>query len=297
MPLHFLHPKYWLTWLSMGFLWLLSQLPWKLQMMIGSGIGRLMFHLLKRRRVICQKNLGLAFPELSAEDNYRLVKKHFISLGKGVLETGISWWASERSFSKLTRYEGLEHLRKEQETNTGIILLSAHFTSLELSGRLLSAKTKINAVYRPHQNVVIDSVVRNARAKRYGNVIARDNIRSMIKKLKDKQLVWYAQDQNFGHKNSVFAPFFGVEAATNTGTSRISKMGHARVIPVFAFRQDNEGYVLRLLPPLENFPGKNIEDDAKRINLIIESQAREFPEQYLWTHRRYKDRPDGSHRY
>lgn len=301
MPLTFLHPKYWFTWLGLGILWVLSQLPWKLQMAIGDFLGQLMYHTLRRRRFICRANIEMAFPNLLSEDRKELAKQHFMSLGKGIIETAMSWWGAENKLQKLTYFDGLEHLLEhmdeDREDNAGIILLSAHFTSLELGGRLLAASTPLHVVYRPHQNPLIEWLVARVRAERYGKAISRDDIREMIRSLKNKHLVWYAQDQNFGHKNSVFVPFFGIDAATNTGTSRISKIAKAKVIPFFAFRLANKGYLLRFLPALDNFPSDDPKQDALRINKIIEDQVREFTNQYLWTHRRYKDDPKGGNRY
>ncbi|HPY41833.1 MAG TPA: lysophospholipid acyltransferase family protein, partial [Thiolinea sp.] len=93
-----------------------------------------------------------------------------------------------------------------------------------------------------------------------------------------------------------FVPFFGVEAATNTATSRIASLGRAKVVPFFTVRTD-KGYLLRFLPALQDFPSESVHTDTARINQIIEQQVREFPEQYLWTHRRFKTSPDGSNRY
>ena len=270
-------------------------------MLLGRLVGYLLYFVLKRRRDICNTNLRLAFPQLLPEERKALVRQHFISLGKGLLETAMSWWGNEKHLQDLTQFEGvehlLEHLGKNAKCNTGIILLSAHFTSLELGGRILAASNPLHVLYRPHQNALIEWVVARVRRKRYGKAIPRDNIRGMIKSLKEKQLVWYAQDQNFGHKNSVFVPFFGVEAATNISTSRISKISNAVVIPFFTLRSEKKGYILRFLPALKDFPSDDVKQDAIRINRIIEAQIRDFPEQYLWTHRRYKDSPTGEDRY
>lgn len=288
-------PRYWPTWLGLGLLWCLAQLPWHAQMWLGKQFGLLMFHLLKRRRFICCVNLELAFPELSSAEHKALNREHFISLGRGLLETAMSWWGKERTLKQLTQTEGLEHVLSAQKTG-GVVLLSAHFTSLELGGRMLSPHLPLHVVYRPHQNPVIETRVAALRAKRYGKAISRDNIRTMLQSLKQGNVVWYAQDQHFDHKNSLFVPFFGVEAATNTATSRISDIGRAKVVPFFTVRQKN-GYLLRFLPPLDKFPSISVATDTSRINRIIEQQVREFPAQYLWTHRRYKTAPDGSNRY
>lgn len=291
----FLHPRHWPTWFGLGLLWLLTQLPWGAQMWLGKQFGLLMFHLLPKRRQVCCINLELAFPELTAAERFRLNREHFISLGRGLLETALSWWGNDEKLARQTRIEGMEHLQAAMQQG-GVVLLSAHFTSLELGGRLLAQHIPLHVIYRPHQNPLIEWRVARLRSKRYGKAIPRDNIRDMIRSLQQGHVVWYAQDQNFGHKNSVFAPFFNVEAATNTATSRLSKLGKAQVTPFFTLRTET-GYLLRFLPALENFPATSILDDTTRINHIIEQQVREFPAQYLWTHRRYKDNPGGGDRY
>lgn len=290
-----IHPRYWPTWLGLGLLWLLVQLPWRLQMWLGEQVGVLMFHTLKKRRYICCVNLELAYPELSFEQRTELSRQHFISMGKGLLETAMSWWGSEQRLAKLAFFEGLEYLKNAHQQG-GVILLSAHFTSLELGGRLLAPYLPLHVIYRPHQNPVIEQQVVKLRSKRYGLAVSRDNIRSMIQSLKQGFTVWYAQDQHFDQKSSLFVPFFGVEAATNTATTRISSLGRAKVVPFFTVRTD-KGYLLRFLPALEDFPSESVHTDTARINQIIEQQVREFPEQYLWTHRRFKTSPDGSNRY
>ena len=291
----FLHPRHWPTWLGLGVLWLIVQLPWPLLMGIGKGLGLLMYHTLMKRRHICQTNIALAFPDLNPVQQQQLVRDHFISLGKGLLETALSWWGNPDDLMTYTEVEGIEYLNQALAQG-GVVLLSAHFTSLELGGRLLAQFFPLHVVYRPHQNPVIEWRVARLRAKRYGLAISRDDIRTMLRSLQQGNVVWYAQDQNFGRKNSVFAPFFGVSAATNTATSRISFIGRAKVVPFFTVRIPN-GYRLQFYPSLENFPSESVLNDTIQINQVIEQQVRVYPEQYLWTHRRYKDRPEGGNRY
>jgi len=291
----FIHPRYWLSWLGLATLWLITKLPWSVQMLLGKALGKLTHRLLPKRRRICCINLELAFPEYTRPQRAALNQQHFISLNRGLLETALSWWGNDKTLAQQTRIEGLEHLHAAQQEG-GVILLSAHFTSLELGGRILAQHIPLHVIYRPHQNPVIEWRVARLRSKRYGKAISRDNIRDMIRSLKQGHVVWYAQDQNFGHKNSVFAPFFGVNAATNTATSRLAKLGKAKVVPFFTVRT-NSGYLLRCLPALDHFPGASDLEDTTRINQIIEQQVRAFPEQYLWTHRRYKDKPEGGNRY
>jgi KDO2-lipid IV(A) lauroyltransferase len=291
----FLHPQYWPTALGLGVLWLIVQLPWKAQMGLGKVLGLLMYHTLTQRRHVAEVNIQLAFPDLEPTEQQLLVKQHFISLGKGLLETALSWWGDPDTLVNQTEIEGIEYLHQAMEKG-GVVLLSAHFTSLELGGRLLAQYMPLHVVYRPHQNPLIEWRVARLRSKRYGKAISRDDIREMLRSLQQGQVVWYAQDQNFGHKNSVFAPFFNIPAATNTATSRISRLGKASVVPFFTVRTET-GYKLQFYPALENFPSDSVLNDTIQINQVIEGQVRLYPEQYLWTHRRYKNRPEGGNRY
>lgn len=290
-----IHPRYWPTWLGLGMLWLIVQLPWTLQMRLGKGLGLLMYHTLKQRRYVCCVNLELAFPELNHAERRQLNRQHFISLGQGLFETAMSWWGKEDTLAELAQLEGIEYLQQALATG-GVVLLSAHFTSLELGGRMLAPHLPLHVVYRPHQNPVIEQQVAKLRARRYGKAIPRTRIRTMLQSLKQGHAVWYAQDQHFNQKNSLFVPFFGVQSATNTATSRIAGIGTSKVIPFFTVR-NRDGYLLRFLPELENFPGGSVADDTLCINQLIEQQVREFPDQYLWTHRRFKTAPDKGNRY
>lgn len=291
----FFHPRYWLAWLGLGLLWLAVNLPWRVQMWLGKQLGLLMYYTLPKRRRVCCINLELAFPELTPPQRRALSRAHFIALGQGLLELGLSWWGNPTRLIRQTQIEGMEHLQTALRSG-GVLLLSAHFTSLELGGRLLAQYVPLHVVYRPHQNPLIEWLSARLRSERYGKAIPRDHIRDMVRSLQQGHVVWYAQDQNFGHKNSVFAPFFGIPAATNTATSRLAKLGNAQVVPFFTLRTAT-GYQLRFLPALDNFPTSAILTDTTRINGIIEQQVREFPAQYLWTHRRFKDAPDGTNRY
>jgi KDO2-lipid IV(A) lauroyltransferase len=293
---HYRHPRYWLIWLGLLILRGLILLPWRWQMLIGKGFGLSMYRLLKRRRRIACMNFALALPELTAKERQNLNREHFIALGQSVIETPLSWWGSAQALAKLRHIEGWQHLQAAKAEKRGIILLSAHFTSLELGGRLLAMDESLHVVYRPHQNPLLDDLVADVREQRYGKAISRDDIRSMVRSLKQGQLVWYAQDQNFGHKNSVFSPFFGVLAATNTSLSRLAKLGNALVVPFFTLRQ-KEGYRLVFLPALDSFPSGDQQADADRVNQLLEQQIRQVLPQYLWTHRRFKDCPEGGNRY
>ncbi len=146
-------------------------------------------------------------------------------------------------------------------------------------------------MYRPNENPVLEHQIRGNREARFGEPIKRDDIRGVIRALRCGEGVWYASDQNYGHQHSVFAPFFGIPAATNTATSRIARSTGAAVVPFFTLRLPDGRYLQIIEPALTDFPSDDPARDAERINHLIEDWVRQAPEQYFWMHRRFKDRP------
>lgn len=292
--LAYLHPRFWLVWLGIALLRITTWLPWRVQTVIARILGNMLYFLLKKRRQISCINLKLAFPELTPKARRQLNRKHFISLVQGFFEAALSWWGNTDKLKHRIRIEGKTYLNNALAKGNGVLLLSAHFTSLELGGRLLTIAfpdLPLHVVYRPHQNRLIESLIARIRADRYGKAIPKQNIREMLKSLRAGFPLWYAQDQSYQGKNSVIVPFFNVPTPTNSATSRFARLSGASVIPFFTVRDDTDGYLLRFLPPLENFPSADINADTRRINKLIETQVREYPEQYLWTHKRFKQ-PD-----
>ncbi len=286
------HPRYWKLWLALTLLKLLTLLPFEFQLSIGKKLGSLSQRLLVKRREIARTNLKLCFPAYSEKEINQLLTKHFYSLGMYLFESALGWWGSQKKIEALTSISGLEHLDRALEKGKGVLLFSAHFTTLDLSGIMLSIQRPLHAVYRPNKNPVIDHIINHGRERLLLSTIPKDNIRQMIKKLRNGEIVWYAMDQNFNHKGMLFSDFFNIPAATNTATSRLAKMTGATEIPFFAHRkQDQTGYQLELLPPLE-IDGNQIQQETDQLNQLVEEAVRKAPEQYLWVHRRFKDRPD-----
>lgn len=291
----FLAPSYWPTWIVLGFMWLLAQLPYRLQMGAGRALGWGMERLGRQRRHIAEINLGLCFSDLSAAQRESLLKAHFRSLGKGMVETAMSWWTPKHRLLPLVCIEGQEHLARALDKGKGVILLSGHFTSLEIGGRLLALSTPFHVLYRRHKNPLFEMVMKRARERNFDQAIPREDMRAMLRSLKQNVPVWYAADQDYGREKSVFASFFDVPAATITATSRLARSSGAAVVPFFQRRmEDGSGYRLTIHPALEDFPGATPQEDAQRINRLMEQRIREMPEQYLWVHRRFKTRPKGT---
>ena len=273
---------------------LVTWLPYSWQMTVGSLIGRLAYRLARGRRHVAEVNIGLCFPQLDADQAEELVKAHLRSVGKGMVETALCWWGRESQLRKKRILLGGEYLQRGLERGKGVILLSAHLTTLELGGRLLALDTPFHVLYRQHKNPLFELVMQRARKRRFQKAIPRNDTRALLASLKDNRPVWYAPDQNHGGPQSIFVPFFGVAASTLTTTSRLAKLSGASVVPFFQMRlAGNQGYLLVLCPALDDFPGDNPYSDTARINSLLEDVIREMPEQYLWVHRRFKTRPEG----
>lgn len=293
-PTHFLAPKFWPVWLGIGIVRSLPLLPYPLLLSLGKGIGSLMYRLMARRRRIGEVNLKLCFPELDEPSRNRLLKHNFQSVATAGLETSLAWWATDKKLRSLAHYHGLEHLKNAIASGKSVILLTAHFTCLEIGGRLLLMEQQYASMYKRHRNELLEAVIGRSRSKHCEIAIQQDDIRGFLRLLKNKVPVWYAPDQDLGMNRSVFAPFMGVTTATITAPGRFAKMADALVVPYFPTRrEDGSGYDIQILPPLENFPTGDEVADATTINKVIEDQARKAPEQYLWLHRRFKTRPPG----
>lgn len=293
-PHPYLAPRYWPLWLGFGLLRLAIQLPYRWQLALGALLGDLMRLTIPRRRHITETNIRLCFPQLDTAEQRELVKQSFRSSGISLFEIGLCWWGSENKLGPLCHIDGLEHLEAARRQGKGVILFSAHFTCLEIGGRLLARHTPFYVMYKYHRNPLFEAVMKDGRERRFLGAIERSDVRSLIKTLKQGHTCWYALDQDFGTVNAVFAPFFGIPAATLTSTSRIAKLTSAAVVPFFVRRLDGGGgYQLTLLPALDNFPSGDDQADAARTNALIENEARKTPAQYLWMHRRFKSRPEG----
>lgn len=289
---HIAAPRYWPSWLGLLFLRLAGKLlSYSFALRLGCMLGRTGYHLAKRRRHIAEVNLGLCFPEKSATEREQLLKAHFDALGIGLILAGFAWWASNAKLQPLIHMEGLEHLEKCLSQGRGALLLGSHFTDLELSGRLFILSHPTAVMYRRHENPVIEWAFSRNRQRNFVAAISREDIRQTVRTLKKNHPVWYAPDQSFKGPSSTLAPFFGVPASTNTGTSRLAKISKSPVLMFNCYRlPGSQGFRLIIKPPLENFPGDDLQADAARINGLIEEAVRKTPEQYLWTHRRFKKR-------
>ena len=294
-PLHYyLTPRHWPVWLGLGLLRAICLLPHRAALGVGRGIGALAHIAGGSRRAIVRKNIALCFPELSADERDDLARRHFQALGISFIEMGLGRWASDAWHLGMTRIEGLEHLRKAAESGRGIILLTAHFTTLEISGRALKLTCPpFEAVYRKNRSEFITELLRTGREVSAASTIEKRDIKAMIRSLRSGRMVWYAPDQSYDRKGSAVIPFFGVPAMHTTATTTLARLGNAITIPYFPQRLHDGSYILRILPPLDNFPSNDPVEDTKKYIRVLEEHIRKCPEQYFWVHRKFKNLPEG----
>lgn len=288
----YLGPKYWSMWCALGLAWLIAYLPLRVQQWLGRMVGQIAYRILKSRRRICEANIGLCFPELDSASQKQLVIDCFESNGMGIFEAFRSWFRSPRTLIDKVDYHGGEHLQAALEKGKGVILVGAHYSTLDLAGKLTTLFFKADVMQRDHSNGLFNAVMSRSRGELYGEVLGKHDLRGLIRCLKKNHVVWYATDQDYGRKGCVFAPFFNIPCSTLTTTMRIAKKTGAQVVPFSHFRKPGaKGYSLYIHKALENFPSEDMELDAARLNAIIEAEIRKHPEQYLWMHRRFKTPP------
>lgn len=294
IDLSMLHPRHWLTWLGLGIMCLLGWLPWAVQRRMGAGIGALAYTFVPSRVADTRVNIDLCFPELNAAEREQLVRNIFREGGIGVMEVARGWMRSPAQLVKDCRVNGLEHVQAAQAEGRGVIILGAHYSHLDLSGVIISQQFPLQVVYRPQNNPVADWFIRNRRATLYTGQIDHADMRSLFKALKKGETVWTSVDQDFGLKQGVMAPFFGVPAATLTATARMAKVnGSAVLFSHFMRHGDDADYTLSFTPALAGYPSGDDVVDASRINTELSTLIRRAPAQYMWFHRRFKSQPAG----
>jgi KDO2-lipid IV(A) lauroyltransferase len=285
----FYAPRFWPTWLALGIVRLIGVLPYRAQMAVGKALGRIACCFSRRERHVANVNVSLCLPELDERARGRLVRQHFGSLGCALFETALVWWASDRYLRALIRLEGLEHLERALAGGRGAILLSAHFTTLEMGARALCMNGPTAIMYQTPRNALIAELSLRGRARHAERAISSESVRELLQSLKGNLPVWYAPDQRDEGRAGEWVPFFGIPALTNVATSRIARISGAPVLPYFPERlARGAGYCMRILPPLDNFPGDDPVADAARFHALIEAHVRRCPPQYLWTYKRFK---------
>lgn len=287
-------PKYWPTWIGLGILRALCWLPHRAALALGRAFGMTAYHVSRSRRVIVSRNIELCFPDKTEAERTVLTRDHFKALGMSVIEMGLGRWASDEHLTSLTTIRGLEHIQPAIDAGQGVILLAAHFTTLEISGRVLAQNIPpFDGVYRKNRSDFITELQRTGRERTVADTIEKRDIKKMVRRLRDGGIVWYAPDQSYNRKGAEVIDFFGVPSMTTTATSTLSRLGKAVAIPFFPRRLPDGRYEMVLLPAFDNFPSSDPIADTRRYNAVLEEHIRTCPEQYFWIHRKFKDLPEG----
>ncbi|MDB3893185.1 lipid A biosynthesis acyltransferase [Candidatus Thioglobus sp.] len=288
----FYHPKFLPTWLLIGLMKLGAKLPFNIQVMIGKLMGMTLYRLFSRHRKIAFINISRCFPNKNKSEVETLVKQNFEALGISIFETANAYFATDNKIKSMLSIRNEHHLTQAIENKQSVILLSAHFMPLMLGGRALLLKHHIANIYRPQNNLLFDTTMREVYENHGATMIKAKDIKSLLNAIKNKLPVWYAPDQDLGVEKCVFAPFFGIQTATVSATARLAKNENTVVIPFF-FNRIESGYSMNFEAPIDNYPNADAIISATITNQIIESQILKYPEQYLWTHKRFKTRPEG----
>ena len=265
---------------------------------IGAVLAKLSPWLIGRRVAIVERNLELCFPERSAAERRAMQSAHLRALAQSFVDRSVFWFGSPETIREMITVTGHEQVPGLIAQHGSVLLLAPHFVGLDAAATRLTMQGPEGAtLYSPQSNPDIDALVRLGRSR--FNVVhlvsRRDGIRALLRYINDHLPVYYLPDMDFGRRGAVFAPFFGLGAATQTSTAQIAGKWKLPVLPVLCFWDAVTGhYHVEVRAPLADFPGDDSPEAATvRLNRHIEGWVREHPEQYYWVHRRFKTRPAG----
>ena len=272
--------------------------PTRTRLRWGLALGWLAPRLLKSRAHIVRTNLRLCFPELDESAREALLKRHFRLLAQSIIDRGLIWFGDPERVRQTVQLKGYEHLEKAIAAGEKVIILAPHFVGLDAAGsRVTMDSPKTATFYTPSSDPDIDALMREGR-QRFNEsflVSRHDGVRGLIRLLRKGIPVYYLPDMDFGIEGAVFAPFFGIQAATLLSTAQIARSWQAKVLPIVSRLDEATGvYQVEMMPPIPDFPGpEGPEADTARINALLEDWIRRDPAQYYWVHRRFKTRPEG----
>jgi KDO2-lipid IV(A) lauroyltransferase len=210
------------------------------------------------------------------------------------MEVGFGWWGRNSAFEGLVHWEGLDALLEYQKKGQGVLLLTNHIIALEVVGRAAGDAFPCRIMYRANANPVFEWVSSRRRAHHAKEWIPHKAVKHFLAAIKNGESGIYLADQDFKLKNCVFAPFFNIQAATLVKPAEYVAQTGAVLVPAQFWRlPGTQGYQIRLLPALQNYPSADPVRDATTMNQLTEAHIRLAPDQYLWAHRRFKHRPEG----
>lgn len=293
---HFLAPKYWSTWLMFILLRNFIRLPYPVISLCGKGIGKILFATMTKRVHIARVNLRLCFPEKNDAEREHLLKDNFYYIAMGIFEMGLAWWASTKRIMSISKINNIDAFLDNLKKGHGVIAITGHFTAVELMTRILRDNLPAGGgFYREQKNQLFEWMSRKRRSKWGLTIVERRDVKALFRALDNNIPIGYLPDQDYGTKNAVFAPFFGVPAAT---ISVLASLLQDRQTPVIMFsihhcKNKKHRYAVECYNLEKKYPTDDMLADATYINNLLENIIRQYPEQYMWQHRRFKNRPAG----
>jgi KDO2-lipid IV(A) lauroyltransferase len=262
---------------------------------LGNALGEVLWLLIRPRRRVTLANLRACLPQMTERERRSLGRRLFRNIARSVLDHSVLWRGSREQVERLVRVEGAEHLN--DPANRPLILLAPHFVGLDAGGLRVATLARAVSIYARQSNAVWDAQLLEGRQRFNDPVLiprrGAAELKSVMRAMKDGLPLYYLPDMDLGATNSIFVPFFGVTAATIPMVSRLARVIGAKVVMAVT-EMTADGYVLHLEAPWRDFPGASVEEDTERMNREIERWVLRMPDQYLWTHKRFKTRPPGS---
>jgi KDO2-lipid IV(A) lauroyltransferase len=270
----------------------LSSLPYPILRELGERLGLVLYWIIVPRRRIARTNLRLCFPEITEAERRRILKAHFQYFVRSFFDRFVLWYQPAERIRDLVRIRGEEHLAAVRDRP--VILLAPHFVGLDAGGTRLTLDRRMISMFANQKNAVFNEAMKTGRVRFNDSVLfsRQDGLRQAIRLMRQGVPFYFLPDMDLGARDAVFVPFFGVKAATVTSVARLAQMVGAAIVPCVTEMTDT-GYICRLYPAWDDFPGDDLEGATARMNRFIEARTLEMPAQYLWTHKRFKTRPPG----
>ena len=260
-------------------------------------VAWLFWNIVPKRRKVALTNLKLCFPQWDEKTREQVAKRCFFRLARAALDHSVLWKGSAEQVRNFVRFDEGVGERIVSTDNRPLIVIAPHFAGLDASGIGLNLYVRGVSLYQRQSNPVWDKAAFDGR-KRFSDPIliakgTHHDLRPIIRAMRQGFPFYYLPDMDHGRRNSIFVPFFGVDAATLPMASRLAKLTNAKVIMLMAEMTD-DGYQVHATDLWENFPTDDYAADTLRVTQELEKWIRKYPDQYMWTHRRFKTRPEGS---
>jgi len=276
-----------------GLMRLLAMLPLSWLRGLGWFLGQVLFHVSARRGHVVATNIALCFPNLSANEQRLLAKKHFVLVAQSLIDRAWLWHAPVRVLQQRLHCSG--ELRNLEDPSP-LIMLAPHFVGLDAGGVALTVlqQVRMACVYVPLSHPMAEDWMMQGRNRsgRLWSIARKAGPQPLMKALRDGQRLHFSPDMDFGMDGAVWSRFFNVPTATLSSLSRFAKLGKARVCTIVT-RLTPQGYSFEMGPVWTDFPTQDVDADTLRMNQDIEAWVQQAPEQYYWVHKRFKTRPAG----